>query len=627
MNRSALQHAPQSARKQASHVGAWRIGPADDAFEQEADEAAERITFGDGGRLSWSLSRVGFGPLQRECTCGGTCEDCKGKTEHLQRNASGAAASPAYAPPSIGKVLSRPGSAMDGATRAFMESRFGYDFGRVRIHHDDEAAASARDVSANAYTVGSSIVFDRGKYAPNSNTGRRLLAHELSHVVQQSRGTAATRVQLQRQAASPQTVQTATPAGDEKKQNAAASCIHELKGNDFSTILRPKTVAVIEFTASWCEPCQNLAKKSLEPECEKYRNNPDIQVEFYSIDIDLEENKDVVARLAKGGPPHLYIYAGTEQKYYNQGYVEPQFFTQLLAKIVADASASKTDAKSGKSGLSRPARAGIFAGGGLALAGIGLGIAAALGPVGLGAVLGVLALGAAAGFAFGYFDPLGLFKRKSPVGPDEADKLIGDRFGSNLQKAIAGSTLSGKDLGLPKCKINVVQTKEFCEAYVAKHTDPSNSFIAMSAKSECERQDLHAWVDFDTQPATIWIDADRRDPGTLIHEGLHLYSSKAIRQRSASLNEGATEYFTREITDDPSVNIKRDVYEKELEQVKELVGITGEGVMRNAYFKGAVDELVKALDRIRGEGTFEQWEDAMEKEQWDLASKKLRGID
>jgi hypothetical protein len=62
MNRAALQHAPQSARKQASGVGALRIAPANDAFEQEADQAAERINSGEGGRLSWSLSRVGFGP-------------------------------------------------------------------------------------------------------------------------------------------------------------------------------------------------------------------------------------------------------------------------------------------------------------------------------------------------------------------------------------------------------------------------------------------------------------------------------------------------------------------------------------------------------------------------------------
>jgi hypothetical protein len=74
------------------------------------------------------------------------------------------------------------------AARRFMESRFGYDFGGVRVFHDDAAAASARAISANAYTVGEKIVFSQGKYAPDSRNGRRLLAHELTHVVQQSGG-------------------------------------------------------------------------------------------------------------------------------------------------------------------------------------------------------------------------------------------------------------------------------------------------------------------------------------------------------------------------------------------------------------------------------------------------------
>jgi hypothetical protein len=77
---------------------------------------------------------------------------------------------------------------MEPTTRSFMESRFRYDFSGVRIFHDDTAAASARSVSANAYTVGEKIVFNQGKYAPDSQSGRRLLAHELTHVVQQSRG-------------------------------------------------------------------------------------------------------------------------------------------------------------------------------------------------------------------------------------------------------------------------------------------------------------------------------------------------------------------------------------------------------------------------------------------------------
>lgn len=68
-----------------------------------------------------------------------------------------------------------------------MESRFGFDFGRVRVHTDGEAAAAAHRVNALAYTVGNDIVFGAGNYAPETGAGKRLLAHELAHTVQHGR--------------------------------------------------------------------------------------------------------------------------------------------------------------------------------------------------------------------------------------------------------------------------------------------------------------------------------------------------------------------------------------------------------------------------------------------------------
>jgi hypothetical protein len=78
-----------------------------------------------------------------------------------------------------------------------MEPRFGHDFGQVRVHTDANAAESARRVDAVAYTVGHDLVFDSRRFAPHTAEGRRLLAHELTHVVQQNRGAADG--QLQRQ--------------------------------------------------------------------------------------------------------------------------------------------------------------------------------------------------------------------------------------------------------------------------------------------------------------------------------------------------------------------------------------------------------------------------------------------
>mgnify|MGYP000875915458 CR=1 FL=1 len=77
------------------------------------------------------------------------------------------------------------GQPLDRDTRAFMEPRFGHNFGHVRVHTGTQAAESARSVNARAYTIGSEVFFGAGQYQPSMDAGRRLLAHELTHVVQQ----------------------------------------------------------------------------------------------------------------------------------------------------------------------------------------------------------------------------------------------------------------------------------------------------------------------------------------------------------------------------------------------------------------------------------------------------------
>jgi uncharacterized protein DUF4157 len=80
------------------------------------------------------------------------------------------------------------GSPLDSPTRSFMEERMGHDFSDVRVHTGGQATESARSVNAQAYTVGSDIVFQSDKYSPESDSGKRMLAHELTHVVQQRSG-------------------------------------------------------------------------------------------------------------------------------------------------------------------------------------------------------------------------------------------------------------------------------------------------------------------------------------------------------------------------------------------------------------------------------------------------------
>jgi hypothetical protein len=136
-----------------------------------------------------------IGVLQRNCSCGqhtvagGECEGCSQRhvLQRAARNSQPATRDFEGTPPIVHEVLNSPGWPLDGATRAFMEPRFGYDFSRVRVHTDARAGESAQAVNALAYTVGTDVVFRSGHYAPATLRGNQLLAHELTHVVQQSR--------------------------------------------------------------------------------------------------------------------------------------------------------------------------------------------------------------------------------------------------------------------------------------------------------------------------------------------------------------------------------------------------------------------------------------------------------
>jgi len=130
------------------------------------------------------------------------CKSAKSSTPHqpgaptdvVQRRVESGPSGPLSAPPLVQHVLASPGRPLDTPTREFFASRFGHDFGDVRIHDDIDAAASARGVHALAYTVGNDVVFGNGQYSPGTEAGRHLLAHELTHVIQQ-RGRPASTIQ------------------------------------------------------------------------------------------------------------------------------------------------------------------------------------------------------------------------------------------------------------------------------------------------------------------------------------------------------------------------------------------------------------------------------------------------
>ena len=154
-----------------------------DQYEQEADRVAQYVM------------RMPAPALQRKCGCAGStasgaaCEECGNHSPQLQRSTiPGVGSSTARASTVVNDVLRSPGQALDESTRAFFENRFHHDFSSVRVHTDQRAVESAKAVNALAYTVGRDIVFGAGEYAPASPAGKQLIAHELTHVLQQKNG-------------------------------------------------------------------------------------------------------------------------------------------------------------------------------------------------------------------------------------------------------------------------------------------------------------------------------------------------------------------------------------------------------------------------------------------------------
>ena len=158
--------------------------------------------------LETSRTPLQAGLLQRKCDCGnhtiagGECTGCEKKHLALQRvaedsqpagrnpqlgtpNSEPATSNSGSVPPIVHEVLRSSGQPIDHSTRAFFEPRFGYDFSRVRVHTDVRAAKSTEAVSALAYTVGQNVVLAAGSHSPESTRGRDLLAHELTHTIQQ----------------------------------------------------------------------------------------------------------------------------------------------------------------------------------------------------------------------------------------------------------------------------------------------------------------------------------------------------------------------------------------------------------------------------------------------------------
>lgn len=169
---------PETASRKASGGGVFfqpklSVNQPNDRYEQEADAMADRVM-----RMSQPDSAI-----QRKCA------HCEEEEKQIHRKESGSPVSVDKNFENYVSGLGGRGLALSDNERNFFEPRFKRNFSDVRIHTGEDAAQSARQINARAYTTGNNIVFNEGQYQPHSDVGKRLLAHELTHVVQQKSGT------------------------------------------------------------------------------------------------------------------------------------------------------------------------------------------------------------------------------------------------------------------------------------------------------------------------------------------------------------------------------------------------------------------------------------------------------
>ena len=208
------------------------VSQPEDRFERQADRVADAVMRMPAPAAGGAVAVAGPSGDRRVQRL---CRECDDKMHRKPAGADPVSSS------SLSALMNpRGGRPLSDATRSFFEPRFGHDFSGVRVHTNAEARDSARAVNALAYTVGRDIVFAAEQYAPDSASGKRLLAHELAHVVQQ--GGAHDTPALQRQPAVP-AFRDCTPAitgiADSNERLEAA----RLRARDFVDVARAALAA------------------------------------------------------------------------------------------------------------------------------------------------------------------------------------------------------------------------------------------------------------------------------------------------------------------------------------------------------------------------------------------------
>jgi thiol-disulfide isomerase/thioredoxin len=589
-----------------------------------------------------SLTQVTGRVLQRACSCAATgeaeCEECKTRQLAVQRSSTSGRTA---VPPVVHDVLREHGQSLDVRARASMEQSLGHDFSAVRVHTDRRANESARAVNALAYTSGRDIVFAAGHYAPGTRAGDRLIAHELTHVGQQSKAGAAPlsgidadpRAEREANAVADQTIAShGVPGGVRESASRSlqrqpapgktseafedapvadtSGCVQEFQGASVEAELRPNTVTVFEFGATWCNPCKTLAG-FMAAECTKHKSDKK-PMRFFSVDID--KNAGLNDRWAHGQVPQLYVFDGTTQVFHGTQTEPMEVYSKLFDGLMTTKAAAETEEKKkkdeeGTTGIPRLGLAGIF-GAGAALTALGaFGLAATFGgKAEAGVVAGVVGGAFAAGAVFGLVDPFGMSKRTKPVGAAEADALIRQRFGNDIPKA------GTSDAPLHNATIHAVTQAELKAFWKCRHPkeEPPKTIVGWTDQGpedpKAEQEPVCASgqklerASFDKP--VIYFAKDQADGSVLIHEGLHAYEHPdfSLKLRNVA-SEGTTEYFAQQIGSDIRMSSSSAYSGNEVKEVQKLVDVIGEDALRQAFFHGNFGPA----DNVLGKCGLEEW--------------------
>ena len=593
--------------------------------------------------------------LQRTCNCGQhtlggeECDDCKEKKLSLHRRATNSF-SPRFAPAIVHDVLRSSGQPLDRATRAFMEPRFGHDFGHVRIHIDSQASESARAVNALAYTVNDHIAFQAGSYDPRSQRGQRLLAHELTHVVQNRNHSS------QVQPSSPE-ISNPADASEREATNVAERVLRNETAKVMQTpdsFVHRKLDSTAEealiglgigagislvggvLAAIIYEAGGSITEKTLQKYLMKLDETNKIEG-AHTSDI---KARRIVDSWAKG-----------ETKF-----VLSVRRRALLVLEMLEGHVSGGDKDGIMNVLERSADLDldyIFGAGGVSHQKLIAALdgwkdevrrfykrrykiddiyqkdssnlkASSLGPIQPGDEIPKDDEG-------NDFDPLKHSKMQTkPVEKEQSDKWVTQDYGAYL----SGDKASGMYIQ-EKTSINPLDPAQFSEA-VRGYCDrrkaegwPQEKYesclkspaaivgLQESAKEAGKEQDQ------------IYVNTEEETATTRLHEALHAYSHPALSKlpHSGAVNpasEGMTEFFTRQIAKRHNVSIAT-LYQPEFQVMEEFAARFGEQVLAQVYFQGKIDLLCQSLVGRFGTGAYTAWATAMSKDSCADALKVMQG--